>query len=273
MRARAAVTAVLVLAGLSAGTHVLTAQAAAPEAVLSFGGGFSLARALWHLPAQPVLADVRPLATDTFDLARRLEPGPLAWIGVTRFARPWLGVGVEGSWITSPTTTSCRMRGPIAPDPLGVNVQICDVIDGLRRSSGALSLQGTVTVRASPRRRVSPFARAGGGFALLGSDVIDTRVELLAGRCPGCTVTILEGPLRQLTWAATLAAGVTLGTGSGGRFRIEARDAVLGLPVVTGPAAPMAVHPVPSTRVRAIHRLALTLGFDVPLGGRHRRRY
>ena len=51
------------------------------------------------------------------------------------------------------------------------------------------------------------------------------------------------------------------------------RDVLLALPAVTGPADALAEHPVPSTRLRPVHRLMLAFGIDVVLGGTRLRRY
>lgn len=273
MRTGAVVAAALALAGLTAEARVLAAQVAAPEGVVSVHAGVTLPGAYWHLAAQPVTAGSDRTALDTFELAQRLVSSLALGISVTRFARPTLGIGVEGAWIVSTAETSCRMRGPVTPDPSALTQQMCATIAHLRLSHGTFSLQGGVTLRTAQARDLRPYGRVGAGFAVLGRGLYYLRIPIWTDRCPGCLRTIMDAPPTALTWTATLAAGITLGTGGDGRFRMELRDAVIGLPTVTGPASPFLVNPVPSTRVRPVHRLTLSIGADAVFGGPRERRY
>ena len=137
----------------------------------------------------------------------------------------------------------------------------------------AIAALATVTLRASPRRGYSPFVKAGVGFALLGQAFDAVTSHSSNATCTDCARIILEGRDRLVTWAGTAAAGVAIGGVSGHLLRVEVRDVVLGLPVVTGPAHPLAGRPLPPTSTRAVHRFILAFGLDIVLSERHSRRY
>jgi len=268
--ANAVVVGLVALAGLS---RVVAAQTYATEHAVSLSAGVSTAGALWRLPAQPSLAG-SGAGFDTLELARRFQPGLTLGVGVTRFLRPGLGLGIEALGVVAPMESNCRLRVPVQPDPTELNGQTCNYVNRMRITATAFALQGTATLRASPRRNVSPFVRAAGGIALLGRGYVQMQAEYLTETGAVGVRRVLDAPGRLVTWTATVAAGVTLGSGPGGRFRMEIRDIIIGLPVVAGPADAMATeHPVPATSFRAVHRPTLVLGVDAVLGGPHQRRY
>jgi hypothetical protein len=254
--------------------HRLSAQAAVPEIVLSASGGRTFSRPLWILRQLVVVPVPGPLLLDTFLLARGLAPGWSAWAGLTWYPRGNAGLGAEVGWVAAQARSDCVIVGVPHLDSYQQNAVVCAGIaqDRWLRTS-AIALLGTATLRAAPRRDVSPFVKAGVGLAVLGFSFADARAWAPGPTCANCERIILEGDPRLVTWAAALAAGLSFGGVSSHRLRVEVRDFVLGIPVVTGPADPLAEHPVPPTRTRAIHRVTIALGLDIVLSGRHRRRY
>lgn len=258
--------------GLSAGR--LPAQEPSPEVQLSASAGLTWGGPLWSLAAQPVLVSTPgPVPFDTFALTRRLSPGLTAWLGFTKYGRPHVGIGAEVAWVAASVATGCRIVGQLQPDPNQLNAAVCGSLGQQRVVTSAITAQGTITLRAAPRRDASPYAKVGLGFAVLSGSFVGTGADYTTFTCPGCYREIYAPDSRSLTWAGTLAAGLTFGGGLPVRFRVELRDFVLGLPVVTGPAEPSSSHPVPPTRLRAAHRVTLVMGFDLVSGGPRRRRY
>jgi hypothetical protein len=251
----------------------LSAQVAAPEIVLSASGGYTFQRAMWSLRQPVVVPEPGPLLIDTFLLARRLAPGASAWVGLTWYPRPTAGFGAEAGWVAAQVGTGCAILGTPQPDPFEQNTVACARLGHDRFPTSAIAALATVTVRATPGQDYSPFVKAGVGFALLGHPFDAVTSHSTGSTCTDCTRVILEGGERLVTWAATVAAGVAIGGVSSHRLRVEVRDIVLGLPVVTGPANPLAEHPVPPTSTRAVHRFILAFGLDAVLNGKHRRRY
>jgi len=273
MRHQLAVAALTASAGLALAAEGVEAQIATPEAVISFAAGIAFPGAYWRLDAQPVTSGSGLSALDTFTLAQRFAHGPALTVSITRFVRPTIGLGVEGTWIRSTAETSCAMRGAVTPDPEQLTRQICATLDRLRLGNSAIAAQGVVVLRPARARHVRPYLRAGAGIAVLGRGLYYLRVPVWTAGCEGCLRTILDAPAAALTWTATLAAGVTLGTGHTSRFRVEVRDAILSLPTITGPASPYGESPLPATRSRPIHRLLVSVGADLVFGGPRARRY
>jgi len=251
----------------------LDAQSPSPEIVVSASGGYTFDRALWMLRQQVVVPLPGPLLIDTFLLARGLGSGWSAWVGATWYPRRSVGWGAELGWVAAHAQSACAIEGTPQPDSYEQNPVACARIPSLQKSTSAIPVLATVTLRAAPRRDYSPFVKAGVGFALLGHSFVAVSSLSSGPTCTNCARIILEGGEPVATWAATLAAGLSIGGVSGYRLRVEARDFVFGIPVVTGPADPLSEHPVPPTSTRALHRFTLAVGLDLVLSGGHRRRY
>ena len=254
----------------------LPAQGPFTEIQLSASAGLTWGGRLWSVVAQPVLvATVGPVTLlDTFALSRRLSPGLTAWLGFTKFSRPHIGFGAEVAWVAAGLETACGFAGQRArPDLSEANTAACGSVGMTGAVTSAIAALGTVALRARPRRDVSPYVKAGLGLAMLSGSFVNTGANYSTSGCPGCYKEIYAPDSRSFTWAGTLAAGLVFGGGLPVRFRVELRDFVLGLPAVTGPANPASSHPVPPTRIRAVHRIVLAMGFDLASGGPRRRRY
>lgn len=259
--------------GTAGAPHRLAAQAPAPEFILSVSGGYTFGREMWALRQAVVVPEPGPLLIDTFLLARRLALGASLWAGLTWYPRPTTGFGADFGWVAAQVRTGCAIAGTPQPDPWEQNTVACGRLGHDRFPTSAIAALATVTLRASPRRGYSPFVKAGVGFALLGHPFDAVTSHSSNSTCTDCARIILEGRDRLVTWAGTAAAGVAIGGASGHLLRVEVRDIVLGLPVVTGPADPLAERPLPPTSTRAVHRFILAFGLDIVLSERHSRRY
>ena len=275
MTVRADVSRVLIAVAvpLAAAPFRLSAQVPAPEFVVSATGGYTFEASLWTLRQRVVVPEPGPLLIDTFLLARRLAPGASAWVGLTWYPRPTTGFGADVGWVAAQVRTGCAILGTPQPDSWEQNTVACARLAHDRSPTSAIAALATVTFRASPRSRYSPFVKVGAGPALLGQPFDAVTSHSTGSTCIDCVRVILEGRDRLVTWAGTVAAGVAIGGVSSYRLRVEVRDVVLGLPVVTGPADPLAEHPVPPSSIRAVHRFVLAFGLDVVLSATHPRRY
>jgi hypothetical protein len=261
-------------ASLTLGTGQLPAQEATTEVQLSASAGLTFGGPLWSVAAQPMLVSTTgPVLLDTLALTRRLAPGLSAWLGFTRFSDPHVGFGAEFGWVAAGVATGCRIVGQLHPDPNQTSAAICGSVGQQHSVTSAITAQGTITLRAAPRRDISPYAKVGLGLAMLSGSFVGTRADYSTDLCPWCYKEIYAPDSRPLTWAGTLAAGLVFGGGLPFRVRVEVRDFVLGLPVVTGAADWAASHPAPPTSVRAVHRLTFAMGLDLASGGPRRRRY
>lgn len=271
--ARRAAAALAALLGLAAAAPRLTAQEPPPELVVGISGGYTFGRGMWAL-RQPVVVPVTgPLLLDTFRLARSLAPGASLWAGLTWYPGPRTGFGADVGWVAAQVRTGCSIVGTPQPDSYQQNPVACSRLQSDAYATSAIATLLTATIRGDPRRDYSPFLKVGLGFALLGHPYDGVVSHSSNATCAECVRIIIEGKDRQATWAAAIAAGVTVGGVGGYRFRFEARDVILGLPVVTAPSDPLAVEPFARSAVRPVHRFTLACGLDIVLSATHRRRY
>jgi hypothetical protein len=257
---------------LSAGG--LAAQEPLHEVQLSASAGLTWGGRLWTVAAQPTYVPIPGVsALDTFALTRHLSSGLSAWLGFTQFNRPHVGWGADLGWVAAGVTTTCRAVGSFQPDPNQTNATICGAVGQKLGPTSAIAALGTITLRAAPRSDISPYAKVGLGLAMLSGSFVVTGADYSTAACPNCYKEIYAPDSRSITWAGTAAAGLMFGGGLPIRFRVELRDFVLGLPVVTGTANPVLPHPAPPSRLRAIHRLTFAMGLDLVSGGPRKRRY
>ena len=265
---------VVTAASLGFSAAPLAAQEPLTEVQLSASAGLTWGGRLWSVAAQPMRVTISGTALlDTFALTRHLSPGLTAWVGVTRFGRPRIGFGAELAWVAASLATACRAVGPFQPDPKETNAAICGAVGQQHFVTSAIAALGTITLRAAPRRDLSPYVKVGLGLAMLSGSFVVTGAEYSTDTCPMCYREIYAPDSRSFTWAGTLAAGLIFGGGLPVRFRVELRDFVLGLPTVSGPADQAASHPVPPASPRATHRIVFAMGFDLVSGGPRRHRY
>lgn len=246
-----------------------------PNLIFSISGGYTTGGALWTLDKQAVAAPSNQF--DTLALARRLRPGFSAVLSATLFQSPHLGYGLEVGLFALGTESRCApIDSSFRTDPDRRNEQKCGSIQGRHIPTSVVAFQTGLTYRVGADGAAQPYLRAAVGFGILGNSFIQTAGELVAASPPscqtGCSLIVLDAAERkEFIWTATLAAGVALPMGPGYRFRVEVRDAISALPVVTGPADPSALVAETGTSVR--HVPALTIGLDVVLERRRTRRY
>lgn len=271
---RASLRIIVVLA-LTALASVLAAGRASaqsgerPLLVISMTGGFLTGGALWNLDRQ--LAPVGSGEIDSLALGRYFRTGFVVGVGATLFRSPHFGLAAEVAFLGLATESRCAPRGPYAFDSQRINELACLSAQGYHLPTNATAIQAGVAWRALPGARVQPFVRAIGGAALLGGSFVETRGLVAVPtadttRPPVVTRTFLtESSRRELTWIATLSVGVMLELPPGYQLRFEARDVLIGLPVVTGPGPITATLPVAPTADRTVHLPAFTVSLDLVL--------
>ncbi len=263
--------AVLVLAALATPLDAQTRQA--PNLVFSISGGLTTGSDFWQVSPQPY--PVPPNAADTFELGRVRRPGVVATLSASFFRSPRLGYWAEVGYFGIATESRCRPLAPFAPDPDSTTAQACDRIQGAHVPSNAVGFQFGLVYRFAPASVLSPYVRGSGGFATLGASFVQTAGVVVSSQCAPtqtCLVTLLdERGRKDFTGIASLAAGVTIATSPAYRVRVEARDLLVWLPDVLGPApAGSQIAPV-GTKLR--HILLFTVGLDIVLERQRGRRY
>jgi hypothetical protein len=249
-----------------------------PLLVIAMTGGFLTGGTLWQLDRQ--LAAVGSGEIDSLALGRVFRTGFLAGVGATLFRSPHFGLAAEVAYLGLATESRCAPLGPYAFDSQHINEQACLSAQGDRLPTNAAALQAGVAWRAVPGARVQPYLRAIGGLALLGGSFVETG-GLVAVPTADTTrpsvvsrIFLTERSRRELTWIATLSAGVMFELSPGYQLRFEARDILIGLPEVTGPAPIGGALPVAQARDRTVHLPAFAVSLDLILEPlRHPRRY
>lgn len=249
-----------------------------PLLIFSMTGGYVTGGSIWRLDRQIALAGSGAL--DSLSLARLFRPGFEAGLGVALYRSPHLGLAAEMAFLGISTESRCSPLGPYALDPARTNEQACLDIQGKHIRTNAAAFQAGATVRPWATARVQPFLRAVGGLAILGGSFVETAGTVVLSGGVGSTgsplrarVFLDEENRRELTWIATLSAGVTLAATPGYQVRFEARDIITSVPTVTGPADYQALQPFAQVGSRTVHLLALTVALDLALERQRTRRY
>jgi hypothetical protein len=277
-RQSAALLALTALASVLVAGRASAQSGDRPLLIISMTGGFLTGGALWTLDRQ--LASVGSGEIDSLALGRYFRTGYVIGVGATVFRSPHFGFAAEVAFLGLGTESRCAPRGPYAFDSQHINEQACLSAQGYRLPTNATAIQGGVAWRALPEARVQPYLRAIGGAALLGGSFVETRglvsvPSVDTTRPPVVARSFLtESSRRELTWIATLSAGVMLELAPGYQLRFEARDILLGLPEVTGPAPFGGALPVAPTGDRTVQLPAFAVSLDLVLEPlRHPRRY
>lgn len=247
-----------------------------PNLIFSITSGYSSGGRLWALAKQAVVAPAGQF--DTVALERHLRPGFSAILGATLFPSGHLGVGIEIGLFSLGSESRCAAIDTFRTDPQRLNEQACGSIQGRSFPTSLAAFQAGLTYQFGRRGGTQPYLRVGGGFGLLGSSFIQTAgvVATTSGSCQtGCFKYILDAAKRkEFIWTATAAAGAAVPLGPGYRFRVEARDAIMAMPIVTGPATDLLTTvPVAPTGSTVRHVLTITFGLDVAFEPRRTHRH
>lgn len=242
--------------------------------VLTIFGGTVTGHSLWTVGKQP-LTVLGTSQYDTLDLSRSISSSIVLGAAATYYVSPHVGVHLEMSYLGLPLESGCSAVF-LHPDSSGGtdvrrNGQLCDDIQAQPSDGGAITIFGGVTLRAAPRRTVSPYVRANVGIVNLSRSTVDMAGAFAdaAGNIFVRQVLVDPNP-RRTTFTYGAAAGITSPLGPGYQFRLEMRDVIATLDRLTGPANALGVGPKAS---KAYHHFSLTLGLDVVLERKRGRRY
>ena len=274
---------VLVAAALAALANRAPAQSPErPLLVLSMGAGYVTGGSIWRLDRQYALVfpPVTSGEVDSVALGRLFRPGFEAGLGVTLFRSPHIGLSAEFSFLGISTESRCSPLGPFAADSRNVNERTCVDIQGKLIRTNAAAFQAGATWRPAAEAKVQPYLRAVGGLAVLGGSFVETggvvEVPSSGGAQQASLVSqvfLADQDRRELTWVATLAAGVTMEASPGTQLRLEVRDIMTNVPSVTGPGDYLSSSPFAQVGSRTVHLLALTVALDLVLERQRTRRY
>jgi len=254
-----------------------------PNLIFTIAGGVLTGGDLWSLPRQLVYSEQTGSGNvwDTAALGRKLHSGFLATLTATYFWTPHVALTAEAGFFGLENESSCAPVGAFNPTPFNnnQNAQACSGAQGANLPGNAEGLLAGLTYRVTTRG-VQPYLRAEIGAASLSSSFVETAGQALVNDTTVSTVYFLaDENHKELTWMASLGAGLMLPLGPGYQLRFEARDIIISLPRPSGPAtdtgriANVGALPDPPIGTRIVHVPSFTIGLDVVLEQRRGHRY
>jgi len=254
-----------------------------PNLIFTINGGLLTGGALWTVPRQLVFSEQNSMGNqwDTVSLARRLHSGFLASLTATYYFTPHVGVNAEAGFFGLESESACVPVGSLNPTPANnnQNAQACTRANGANQAGAAQGLLVGLTFRATTRG-IQPYVRPEIGIAFLSSSFVETAGNALVNDTTVSTVYFLaDENHKELTWVASLGAGVTFPLGPGYQLRFEARDLIIALPRPAGPAtdtariANVGALPDPPLAMRVVNVPSFTIGLDIVLERRRGHRY
>lgn len=262
----------------AAASHARAQSTQAPNIILSVNFGVTTGGHLWAVPRQAVHGGFAGGQTgyDTLSMGRRLSPGVVGTVMATLHRSPHFGYVAEVGYFGVGSEGRCSVLGTV-PDGETKTQQACTALQGTTYRTSVVGFQAGVTYRVTTGT-FSPYMRATAGVGALGNSYIESGGLVVANTtCGGvCNWTLLhEAKRHSITYLGTLAIGLTIRAGQGYQLRLEARDLIAGLPVVTDSTGIGGPEPFPTARTgtRTRHVYVVTAGVDILLERRHRRRY
>jgi hypothetical protein len=251
-----------------------------PNLVLTLFGGVVAGHSLWSISQQPLCVLATAPGTsgaftctsqyDTLHVTRDISPSLTLGVSGTYFKNPHLGFQGEIYFLGMPFEDRCSNVAPYNADADRKNEQLCNDISGASLSTSAIAFFAGVIVRAAPAHWFSPYLRVGGGLAVYSGGTVSLSGRFAQGGTVYSRAVILDTTPKSSSLSAQFGAGATAAFSPGYQLRIEARDAVVALQRVAGPANDLGQSPRIS---KLYHHFALTLGLDIVLEKKRGRRY
>ena len=256
----------------------LRAQGSQSHLILSIFTGVRAGRKLWTLNDQPLIAYTSGLAQngqfDTLNLQRHIAAGFVAGASGTYFPNPHLGFEGELAFLGMTTESRCSIRQSTPPVTGDIDPEICSSLQGQAVATSAVSFGIGVVGRLAPASKTYPYVRLNAGLIARTRGTIEMMGTYTAsdGTVSSSTVVSDTTP-RNVAVQGTVGAGLAFTLGTGYQLRLEGRDVIALLDVVTGRADPSSGTLAPPRSERFFHNFALTVALDVILEHSHRRRY
>lgn len=256
-----------------------------PNVELTIYGGFSTGQPLWQIGKLPLCVwEVAvggyqceqvggATVADTLTLSRRVSWGTNLGIALTFFRDSHVGARVGLTYLNESIEDRCTTAAPFQADTVGKNSQVCTSFTSTSASLSVVALSGSVELRTSARRQLSPYVRIGGGVGIqLGETLAasGTFIDPSMASQPLQRTLVRDSSSDALRPFVEFALGLTSGIGSGSRFRLEVSDVLVPLQRLTGPVDASGAAPHAS---RFFNNFSLTLGIDLVLASHHGRRY
>lgn len=245
-----------------------------PAIVLTISAGAVTGHHLWTIDKQPLCVFTAGGACtgtyDTLRISRSISPSLIIGASGTYFPSPHLGFHAEISYLGLPIDDTCTpvFLNPDPPNDRGE--QMCNNLTAATGTGGAISMFVGATLRAAPRKAISPYARFNIGLVNLSSSTTEVVGAYVQNGNLQERQIIEDMNGKGASFMVGAAAGITTPIGTGYQFRLEVRDIVNSLTRVTGPANDFGIAP---TESKYYHHLGLVMGLDIVLERKRGRRY
>jgi len=244
--------------------------AAQDQATITLGltAGYVGGASLWQVPNQPYIPPGASQA-DTLNITDVISPNFGFGLTTSYFKTTSFGFTGELMLLGAGTDLTCQVKTTTGS---AVTDQVCSTIPNSSTTGSAVTASLGIEGRLAARSPVSPFGLARGGVIITDQSTIQVEGQYLQDTTV-ITVPVYEDPNRTMVnWYVQLAAGASFAIARGYRLRVEARDNIFPVTVVTGPTSPTVGGTPPNTSVTK-QLFSLMIGFDVVLEKKRGHRY
>jgi hypothetical protein len=251
--------------------------------VITLMPGFVWGSDLWSVDRQPIFASpgspdplTDPPVFDTLALKREIRSSIAMSFAATYFPGANIGFTGEAVLLGVGYRDTCRLVASTQPRPREICTDPPGGINNFEKAATAVVVSAGAIGRINSRKRLSPYARLGGGVLVSNQSSLRTiGTDFPDGSDPdGAPVDVIvydDDRSTRFTPALLLGLGFTAQLSPGFQLRWEARDNVVGVRAVT--AATTTDGTIPPSELRFKHLPSVFIGIDVVLERRRGRRY
>lgn len=265
--------AALLFLGLttSASAPRLAAQARGDQATITLGltAGYVGGASLWQVPNQPFIPGIG-LPADTLDISDVISPNFGFGMTSTYYKNSTLGFTGEIMLLGAGTQLNCQVKSSTGNPTTD---ELCTSISNQGTTGSSVTFSLGAAARLASRSAVSPYFTVRGGAIITDQSTILVEADTLINDSTFETITVYDDQNRTMVnWYVQLAAGASFAIAKGYRLRVEARDNIFPVAVVTGPDLPT-IGATPPNAMATKQLFSLMIGFDVVLERKRGRRY
>jgi len=206
---------------------------------------------------------------DTLAISRKVGAGELIGVGFGTFPYRHTGFRIDVFYSHQSIENQCSPNSAFQPDSQAKNQQVCDDFSATNSETNTLGLAGSVVLRASPGRMISPYIRVGTGLGLRWGEVLAVAGDFSDQGRPLERSIVRDSSAQSVLGFFSMAVGLTSGS-QGTSFRVELGDLYSPIERATGPADDSGHAPHGSVWR---HSLSLVLGVDIVLDFKSGHRY
>ena len=245
------------------------AQGDQPTVTLGLTAGYVGAASLWQVANQPY-TPVSGFPADTLSITDAISPNFGFGLTSTYYKSSHFGFTGELMLLGAGTELNCQVK---ATGGNPYTDQVCQSISTSGTTGSSVTFSLGAAARAASHSVASPFISVRGGLIITDQSTIAVEGSYMPTDSTVITVPVYEDPDRTMVnWYVQLGAGVSFAIARGYRLRVEARDNIFPVAVVTGPTSPD-IGGTPPNSMATKQLFSLMVGFDVVLEKKRGHRY